>query len=556
MPPNGTLEARVDGGSIPSGTIVQRGKIVTFTATPHTNHEVEKWEVNGSVITNTTNTYVCTVTNAVYVKVSFGPLPAGYATYNVEHYQQKADDTYPAAPAEIEILNGEVGTIAAYTPKTDGAYENFTYKPALTQISGTIESDGSTVIKLFYERKTCTVTFAVSGTGGTLKAEVDGTEVHSPYQAEKNKTIVFTATPTNEYYAVEKWTDGGTDIAGETATVYTHTVTADATIAVHFKTAPVDVYVTGTSGGKAYVWKNNTPTELRSHETGSGVTLCPYAVRSQGNDVYIAGVENVSGVTRPIVWKKDGSLHWIGTNSYTYAYDIAFYNGKTFVAGSTIDNASITDISDTANPEVTSLYTNVYPITLSNAKALCAESSKLYAAGFKRSGNTTVFLWTKPDSGSISETELGLEGNTAYTDRIPYGLCTAGSSVYVAAGNLWKVEGGTVTLIPVADARALYALCVHDGTVYAAGWTNAYKAAVWKIEGASASLYKELPTVSSGVFALCAAGGDLFAAGYYTDTDNKHKPVWWRFAADLTLTEHKLGTAKGEAFGICVTPQE
>ena len=41
------------------------------------------------------------------------------------------------------------------------------------------------------------VTFAVNGTGGTLKAEVDGTEVHSPYQAERNKVIVFTATPAN-----------------------------------------------------------------------------------------------------------------------------------------------------------------------------------------------------------------------------------------------------------------------------------------------------------------------------------------------------------------------
>ena len=102
--------------------------------------------------------------------------------------------------------------------------------------------------------------------------------------------------------------------------------------------------------------------------------------------------------------------------------------------------------------------------------------------------------------------------------------------------------------VPVADAYALYALCVCEGTVYAAGWTNAYKAAVWKIEGASASLYKELPTVSSGVFALCAAG-------YYNDTDNKYKPVWWRLAADLTLTEHKLGTDEGEALGICVTPQ-
>ena len=97
------------------------------------------------------------------------------------------------------------------------------------------------------------VTFGVDGGHGTLKAEVDGAEVHSPYQAERNKVIVFTATPANEYYAVEKWTDGGTDIAGETNATYNHTVTADATIAVHFKTAPVDVYVCARSNGKAYV---------------------------------------------------------------------------------------------------------------------------------------------------------------------------------------------------------------------------------------------------------------------------------------------------------------
>ena len=493
---DGTIKAEVDGREIHTGDAVEQGKIVEFTATADdpATHNVDFWTVSAGTFETGTG-----VSGSPIAKVKV------------------------VQPATVTVKFKPIGT-----PPTK-----------------------------------YNVTFAVSGTGGTLKAEVDGTEVHSPYQSERNKTVVFTATPANEYYAVDKWTDGGTTIAGETGTVYTHMVTADADIAVHFKTAPVDVYVCASSNDKAYVWKNNTPTELRSHETGSGVTLYPSAVRSQGNDVYITGAENVSGVTRPLVWKKDGSLHWIGNNRWSYAYDIAFYKGKTLVAGETFDGTdegtSLTDITDPDNPVVTFLYKKTPPIDYAQARALCAGTDKLYAAGFKNDGNTykkTVFLWTKPDSGSISETELGLEGNTAYTDRIPYGLCTAGSSVYVAAGNLWKVEGGTVTLIPVADAHALYALCVHDGTVYAAGWTNAYKAAVWKIEGASASLYKELPTVSSGVFALCAAGGDLFAAGYYLDTDNKEKPVWWRIGSDLSVTEHKLGTDEGEALGICVTPQE
>lgn len=111
------------------------------------------------------------------------------------------------------------------------------------------------------------------------------------------------------------------------------------------------------------------------------------------------------------------------------------------------------------------------------------------------------------------------------------------------------MEGSTVTSIPVSDARALYGLCTSGTTVYAAGWTNAYKAAVWKIEGTTASLYKKLSDVNIGVFALCAAGNELFAAGYYHDTDNKNKPVWWQIATDVT--EHKLGSDEGGAVGIC-----
>ena len=420
---NGTLTAKVDGTEINSGDAVEQGKIVEFTATANdpATHNVDFWTVDTGAFEAGTGGSESTIAKVKVVQ-----------------------------PATVTVKFKPIGT-----PPTK-----------------------------------YNVTFGVSGTGGTLKAEVDGTEVHSPYQAERNKVIVFTAAPANEYYAVEKWTDGGTGIAGETNATYNHTVTADADIAVHFKTAPVDVYVTGRSDDRAYVWINGITTELRADSPGPTVKVYPHAVRSQGNDVYITGAENVSGVTRPLVWKKDGSLHWIGNNRWSYAYDIAFYKGKTLVAGETFDGtdggASLTDISDPGNPVVTFLYKKTPPINYAQARALCAATDKLYAAGFKNDGNTykkTVFLWTKPDSGSISETELGLEGNTAYTDRIPYGLCTAGSSVYVAAGNLWKVEGGTVTLIPVADAHALYALCVHDGTVYAAGWTNAYKPPYGKSKG-------------------------------------------------------------------------
>jgi len=497
---NGTIKAKVDGTEIHSGDKVEQGKIVEFTATADDP-----------------------------------------ATHNV--------DFWTVSPGTFETGTGVSGSPIAKIKVVQPVNVTVKFKPV-----------GTPPTKY-------TITFGVSGTGGTLKAEVEGVEISSPYQAERNKTVVFTATPANEYYAVEKWTDGGTDIAAAGAhATYTHTVTADANIAVHFKTAPVDVYVTGTSDNKPYVWKNDAPTKLRPNETDPSVTVYPYAVRSRGKDVYIAGEEDWGSVY-PRVWKKDGSLHWLGTNRWSMAYDIAFYKGKTLVAGHTYDGtdsgASITDISDTANPVVTYLCKESPQIHLTKVRALCAGTGKLYAAGYKQDGTTyktTVVLWTVTDAGTVSELELGRDGQGAGTSTgMMYGLCTAGSSVYVAAGNLWKVEGTTVTSITVPEANGVYALCVCNDTVYAAGQTDydgGSKAAVWKIEGTNASLYKELSTVSSGVYALCTGRDDLYAAGFYYDTGHKFKPVWWHIAADGTLTENKLGTAEGEALGICLAAQE
>ena len=641
---NGKLTAKADG--IPETAVspvnVEKNKTVTFTAAPAANHKVKEWKVDDAVISNTTTTHTLIVTKAADVKVSFEALPAGQASYTVEHYREKADGTYPAEPTESEDKSGTAGNPVVYTPK---AYEGFTYKSNLTEIngaiqtSGTIAADGSTVIKLYYERNTVNVTFKLAGgniaggniagdtadvvkTGkygtaleapvdpvqagfvfkgwtpalpaplvfpasdteytaqwaqlytidfgvdgghGTLTAEVDGTEIHSGDTVEQGKTVTFTA-EADLGYAVEKWTDGGTDIAGETNATYEYTVTEDADIAVHFKTVPVDVYVSVRSDDKGYVWKNVAPTKLRPNETDPSVTVYPYAVRSRGKDVYIAGEENWGSVY-PRVWKKDGSLHWLGNNRWSMAYDIAFYKGKTLVAGHTYagtdSGASITDISDTANPVVTYLCKESPQIHLTKVRALCAGTGKLYAAGYKQDGTTyktTVVLWTVTDAGTVSGLELGRDGQGAGTSTgMMYGLCTAGSSVYVAAGNLWKVEGTTVTSITVPEANGVYALCVCNGTVYAAGQTDydgGSKAAVWKIEGTNASLYKELSTVSSGVYALCTGRDDLYAAGFYYDTGHKFKPVWWHIAADGTLTENKLGTAKGEARGICVTVKE
>ncbi|UTC58895.1 leucine-rich repeat domain-containing protein [Treponema sp. OMZ 305] len=114
------------------------------------------------------------------------------------------DGGYPAEPTETENLNGTVGTNAAYTPKTGGAYEGFTYKSALTKVNntvqteGTINADSSTVVELYYERNTVNVTFKLAGgnvsgnTADIIKTGKYGTALTAP-------------APEREGYAFKGW---------------------------------------------------------------------------------------------------------------------------------------------------------------------------------------------------------------------------------------------------------------------------------------------------------------------------------------------------------------
>ena len=324
------------------------------------------------------------------------------------------------------------------------------------------------------------------------------------------------------------------------------------------ETSAYDVYVSVTSNNKAYVYKNGIPTAL-SAENPANYLNC-YTVKALGTQVYIAGDEQAFGIARPRVWKADGSPYWRGTNRWSSAYDMILHNGKTLVAGKTYDGtdsgASITDISDPAHPAVTYLYKITPPVNNAVAQALCSGSGKVYAAGYKGNGSTKkAFLWTLPDGGTVSGVELGIMQASAHdSGESIAGVCIQGGSVYVAGKKLWKVDGTTVTEINVPDAAIITAVCVHGTAVYAAGKKMNADPAVWKIEGASASLYKTFSANASHVYALCAFGSTLFAAGTIYD-GGLYKPAWWSIADDLTVTEHKLGTASGAAYGICITPQ-
>ncbi len=160
---NGKLTAKADG--IPeteaSPISVEKGKKVTFTATPNAGYRVKGWKMDSNPIAEagTKTEYEHTVTKACAISVSFEAIP--------QH----------------------------------------------------------------------SIKFSVDGANGTVKAEVDGKEIHSNDNIKQGKVITFTATP-DAGYAVDSWTITGGSFENGSGTAYNNTakliVTANTEVKVRF----------------------------------------------------------------------------------------------------------------------------------------------------------------------------------------------------------------------------------------------------------------------------------------------------------------------------------
>ncbi|MGI5116154.1 InlB B-repeat-containing protein [Treponema sp. SP13] len=222
---------------------------LTFTATPLGGYILEKWELNGTAVNGTELTYTLKVTANAQVKVFFkrkaGPFPVLHTVTLTPPVHGRVT-TVPELPNPPNVPYGSEITFKA-VPDAGYAVNKWTVSAGSFLLGG---SPGSTSATLkITEDVTVTVTFGnvifgVDGGHGTLKAEVDGAEIHSPAQVEEDKTIVFTASP-HAGYMVDTWTiTGGQLLAGgnpENTTAMVK-ITEPITVAVSFKLIPPSTY--------------------------------------------------------------------------------------------------------------------------------------------------------------------------------------------------------------------------------------------------------------------------------------------------------------------------
>jgi len=112
----GKLTAKVDGAAISSGTSVEKGKTVTFTAAPIEGYKVEKWELNGKAEPSEKNAYELKVSEKADVKVYFKEkegTPITKYEVTVSAGSNGKVTVAPEIPADKKVAKGQELTITA-----------------------------------------------------------------------------------------------------------------------------------------------------------------------------------------------------------------------------------------------------------------------------------------------------------------------------------------------------------------------------------------------------------------------------------------------------------
>ena len=269
---NGTLKAKADGiaETDKSPIVVQKGKTVTFTATPDSGYRVKGWTLDGTAVNGTNNSYTFSVTKAVNVQVSFEsnstPLSKDTVTFSVDggngKLKAKADGVAETAASPISVEKGKTVTFTA-TPKngykvdkwtiTGGAFEAGTGTEGSLTAKVTITA--KTKVSVSFKSETITppspTEFTVEMTHGEHGTVIANPAIPAGGKVAKDKVITFTATPADGY-GVDKWTITGGAFETGTGTDGSLTakvkISADTKVNVSFKAAMYAIVPFGTNG--------------------------------------------------------------------------------------------------------------------------------------------------------------------------------------------------------------------------------------------------------------------------------------------------------------------
>ena len=225
QPAHGRLRAdRDDLSAVPGGTAV------TFTAVPNENYIVAGWIVNDTTVDSRNNTYTVTVNGPATVTAVI--VPSHYAvSFSVDGgHGAIAAGGYQSSPASVAY-----GEDIVFTATPDAYYQVSEWLVDGKAVTSGVSADRNTftlsdvtgahaVTVRFSNAVSYQVSYAVSGTGGTVSATVNGEPLildGNTAQVPGNSTLVFTAVP-DSGRMLKGWT-----VNGEAVDNLTNTLTID-----------------------------------------------------------------------------------------------------------------------------------------------------------------------------------------------------------------------------------------------------------------------------------------------------------------------------------------
>ena len=189
-----------NGGAYSDGTtsrtvLVPHNTQAAAPSTPptKTGYHIDGWYTEAACTTQWNFATQITEDKQLYAKWT----PNSGTSYRVEHYQELSAapaGQYPASPADTDNLTGTTGAPISVTIKTYTGFEFDKQEPA----SATIAADGSTVVKVYYKRKTVTVTF--NPNGGTISGSSANVTVTGRFG-----TTLTPPTPVKTGYTFSGW---------------------------------------------------------------------------------------------------------------------------------------------------------------------------------------------------------------------------------------------------------------------------------------------------------------------------------------------------------------
>ncbi len=436
----------------------------------------------------------------------------GLIPYRVEHYLQNIDDSDGFVLADVENLRGAEGDTVTANAKSYTGYEFLDNHPTIA--SGTIASDGSLVLKLYYMRKKVRMTFASNG-GSMWDVELDCLYGEFVYESSPG---------TQEGYAFNGWSPAFLGTAPVEDATYTAQWTANISGALDFT---ADAYANQNYSAAGVNWDCATKTLTLTDVAviaadGTDSFSDNFAIRVPGGSAIILDGSNYLASGRigrscGILCDGDLTIRGPGTLTVLGAYDFmslpdqsACYGIYTAGTITTENGAAVIAKSTGADGNSCGIFAENIVIANSAVLASSENSANGIRCGIYASGNISITdstvntpngIYASGDVAISQSAVNALNSSIEYPNNVfnYYGIY--GDNVTIVGGKVYAA-------VEFSDGYGIYAA---DGVAITGGAAVTSRCGRYGVPGSGNGIFAGAGSISISGSAVIAAGYDAVA---------------------------------------------